>query len=101
MIKEWFLIIIIVVQTYSGAVDERTLYTVKKNNLTTCETEAKWTEKAFEPQLGSNFLTRLASSTNAYTYETQLGGELVGFSIGCEQRERREYIPNIYLLQEK
>lgn len=90
MIKEWFLIIIIFVQPYSGDIDKRTLYASKKDNLTVCQIEAKWTEESFESQLGNESLRRLLYGS-ASMYETPLGGLLVGFSIGCEERERIDY----------
>ena len=86
MIKEWFLIIIIVVQTHAGEIDERALYPVKKDDMTTCKAEAEWTEKMFESQLGNSSLRRLTSGDGDHTYQTQLGGKLIGFSVGCEER---------------
>ena len=86
MIKEWFLIIIIVVQTHAGEIDERAMYPVKKDDMTICKAEAEWTDKMFESQLGNNSLQRLTSGLNSHTYETPLGGKLIGYSVGCEER---------------
>jgi hypothetical protein len=80
---EWFLVWMLTVQTYDGKVDTRILSSQMESRIE-CIREASAKEAELEMQLGTDHIVN-------YNYETphkmQLGGKLLGVSVGCDLRE--------------
>ena len=88
---EWYLIWILTIQNPSGVgtFDSRE-FSAKQLNETGCMIEATAREKSLETQLGK-------SVSYGFGLYAAYGGTLVGFSVGCEGRIKRNdkwiYIP--------
>lgn len=111
MIQEWYLVIVIFVLQGNEYIDERHLYAVKQEDHIVCEQEANARIKLFTPYIGKDHIRRFSSTAgtrecyvggcttptyddnnpNAGTYQIGLNGKLIGFSVGCEQRERYDF----------
>jgi hypothetical protein len=80
---EWFLVWMLTVETYAGEIDTRVL-SMQMESRTDCIQEAKAKDEQLRIQVGTDHIVN-------YNYETpfkiQLGGKLLGVSVGCDLRE--------------
>lgn len=79
---EWILIWMLTVQTYDGKIDTRVLSTQMESR-TECIQEAKAKEEELRIQLGTDHIVNYNYET---PYKMQLGGTLLGVSVGCDER---------------
>ena len=70
-------------QTYSGEIDTRVL-SLQMESRTVCMQEAKAKEEELKIQLGTDHIVNYNYET---PYKMQLGGKLLGVSVGCDFRE--------------
>lgn len=92
--NEWFLIVLIIVQSHGGTISERQLYSPKQTSENACEIEAASQAKLFYSQLGkTSALTRYSLSGTTYTIP--LNGKLIGYTLGCELRKKGSDHKNI------
>ncbi len=80
------------IQPPSGETFDSREFSVKKLNRTDCMIEAKAKEEALEQRLGK-------SVSYGYGLYAAYGGTLVGFSVGCDGRAKKDdtwiYVPRI------
>ena len=71
------------VQTYDGNIDTRVL-SVQMGSRIECIQEAKAKEEQLKMQLGTD---HIVNYNYEKPYKIQLGGTLLGVSVGCDVRE--------------
>lgn len=105
MKEVWYLIITLFVLEPDGNIDEREMGAVRQQSKPACMLEVRAREELFVKYLGKDHIRRYSNLSvpycaggfcqpqpidendpNAGTYRVKLGGTLVKFSVGCENR---------------
>ena len=86
--NEWYLIVIISVQTLNSVNDLR-INEFYRDTQQQCEQELLVLEEHYETQLGKQIIDRVHMYQKTwYKHKKAISGTLIGFTIKCESRER-------------
>ena len=103
MIDDWFLLITLFVLEKDGNIDKRHLHATHQESYISCQLEANAHIQLLTPQIGQERIRRFMTGYTSCgfggcirvdydkddgTYEVGLGGPLVGFKVGCENRPK-------------